>query len=203
MHLHGPQVVIFPGLAAGDATLQVLLAGRDVALEDAVQRHSVTTQANDLVAHLQGGQQPPSPPLPHASGLGLPALIGLPTPSGHRPLLLAGGNLSGFYPHPPVPLSSLPSEHSAQQPVSVTPDEMRALRLSLPKSASHSGQFPTLEMRKSRSSPSARLSLGSVLSALPAALQLHQHRTPPPPPTPAALQTHTFRKREVSLSRVL
>lgn len=66
MHLHGLQVVIFPGLTAGDTALQVLPAGSDVALEDSVQRDGVAAQANDLIAHLQEGRTAParSPSLP-------------------------------------------------------------------------------------------------------------------------------------------
>lgn len=65
MHLDGSQVVVFPRVTTGNAAMQVVLAGNDIALKDSVQRDGVTAQADDLVAHLQRepnslNSQPPS-----------------------------------------------------------------------------------------------------------------------------------------------
>lgn len=71
--------MIFPSVATRNAALQVLLAGRDIALEDSVQRDGVAAQADNFVAHLQREPKAsilsllPTTPFPDsncASGLG-------------------------------------------------------------------------------------------------------------------------------------
>lgn len=76
VHLHGPEVVVFPGVATGDAALQVLLARNDIALKDPVQGDGVAAQADDLIAHLWKGSAQPElhptlarSPQDHTSGL--------------------------------------------------------------------------------------------------------------------------------------
>lgn len=88
VHLDSPQVVLFPRMTTGNTALQVLLAGNDIALKDAVQRDGVTAQADDLIAHLQRepnslSSQPPSHcslswlsiTVPQVLGSGLPVWL--------------------------------------------------------------------------------------------------------------------------------
>lgn len=116
MHLHGPEVVIFPCVTTGNAALQALLAGSDVSLKDSVQGDSMAAQADDLIAHLQKGSQrhqfaalvapTPSLNLPDCA-LGLSLLLGDLAPDTH------------LTPNQPpsaalAPLGSTPTPASAQ-----------------------------------------------------------------------------------------